>query len=155
VRILKRVLLGLGSFCGLIIVVAIVLAMSSAHFKTQQAPFVTSFVIDLSHRWKLADVQDRLSDHFIEQASSAEGQLALRRISTLGALRSVQDLEIRNYSMMTNGTTAVFAFKGTFDNDVALVTVTVLRKSGTVRVMAFHIDPIPGRTVPSPARVQT
>jgi len=154
-QILKRVLLGLGSLFGLIVVLAIVMGISSAHFKIQQAPFVTRFVTDLSHRWELTDVYDRLSNNFIEQAGSAEGQLALRRIKTLGALRSVQDLEIRNYSMMTSGSTAIFAFKGTFDNDLALVTVTVLRKSGTVRVMAFHVDPIPGRTVPSPARAQT
>jgi CO/xanthine dehydrogenase Mo-binding subunit len=76
-------------------------------------------------------------------------------LTPLGALRSLQDLELRNYSMTTTGTTAVFSFKGTFETDAALVTVTVLKTSGAVRVLAFHLDPIPGRNFPSLPRTQT
>lgn len=154
-RILKNVLLGLGSLFGLLVVLAIVMGISSAHFKTQQTPFVTRFVTDLSRHWELADVYDRLSNTFIEQAGSAQGRQIMQRFRTLGALRSLQDLELRNYSMTTTGTTAVFSFKGTFETDAALVTVTVLKTSGTVRVLAFHLDPIPGRNLPSLPRTQT
>jgi hypothetical protein len=57
--------------------------------------------------------------------------------------------------MTTTGTTAVFSFKGTFETDAALMSVTVLKTSGTVRVLAFHLDPIPGRNLPSLPRTQT
>lgn len=154
-RIVKKILVGLGSIFALLVVLAFVMGISSARFKTQQTPFVTSFVTDLSHRWEIGDVYDRLSNSFIEQASTADGQQALQRLRSLGALRSVQDLELRNYFAGTSGTTAVFAFKGAFENGVGLVTVTLLKKSGAVRVQAFHVDPMAGGAVQSPARAQT
>jgi hypothetical protein len=153
--VLKKCLIGLGSLFGLLIIIAIALGISSWHFKSQQTPFVTRFVADLSHRWEIADVYDRLSNSFIEQASTPDGQRSLQRIRTLGALSSIRDVELRNYTAGTLGTTAVFAFKGTFENGVALVTVTLLKKSGTVRVQGFHVDPVPGDAIPSHTRTQT
>jgi len=153
--ILKKILIGLGSLFALIIVLAVVMGGFSARFKREQTPFVTTFVTDLSRRWELADVYDRLSNDFIEQANTPNGRQAMQQIRTLGALQSVQDMELRNYNAGTAGTTAVFAFKGTFENNAALVTVTVLKKSGMVRVQGFHVDPIPGGNLRSPARAQT
>src|ERR1700728_4174418 len=106
---LKKVLLGLGSVFGLLIVFIIVMGIFSVRFKDQQSGFVTTFVTDLSRRWELADVYARVSNTLIEQADTAEGRQAMQRIRALGALRSVQDLELRSYNVGTFGTTAVFA----------------------------------------------
>jgi hypothetical protein len=154
-QIFKKILVGLGSIFALLIVFVSVMGYSSARFKAEQAPFVTKFVTDLSRQWDLADVYDRLTNDCAAQAGTAQGQQAMKRLGGLGALRSMEDLELRNYMMGTFGTTAVFAFKGTFENDQALMTVTVLKKSGTVRVQGFHADPIPGHNISSPARAQT
>jgi hypothetical protein len=152
--ILKKLLVGLGSVFGLLIILAIATGISSWHFKTQQSGFVTSFVTDLSRRWEVADVHDRMTNTLIQQADSAEGRQAIQRIRALGSLRSAQDLELRNYYVGTAGTTAVFALKGVFENEIAIVTVNVLKKSGTIRVQGFHVDPIPGAAVRAHAKAQ-
>jgi hypothetical protein len=154
-RILKNILIGLGSLFGLLIVFAIVTGISSARFKSEQTAFVTKYATDLSRRWELADVYDRPSNSLIEQAATPQGQQAMQQFRALGALRSVKDVDLRNYMMGSPGTTAAFALKGTFDNEKALVTVTVLKNSGAVRVQGFHADPIPGHGFSSPARAQT
>jgi hypothetical protein len=152
--IVKKLLIGLGTVFGLLIFFAIVMGISSSHFKTQQSSFVTSFVTDLSRRWELADVYDRVTNTLIQQADTAQGRQAMQRIRALGALRSIQDLELRNYYVGTGGTTAVFALKGVFENEIALVTVNLVKKAGTIRVQGFQVDPIPGSAIQAHAKAQ-
>jgi hypothetical protein len=112
-------------------------------------------VTDLSRRWELADVYDRLTNNFIQLANTPNGRQPMQQIRVLGALQSVRDFELCNYAAGTAGTTAAFSLKDAFENDAALVPVTVLKKSGTVRVHGFHVDPIPGGGICSPTRAQT
>jgi hypothetical protein len=145
--ILKKILIVLGALFGLLIALAIGVAISATHFKAEQTPFVTAYVTDLSRRWDLADVYDRSTNSFLKQATSAPGQAFLHRASDLGALQSVQDMEMRNYTVGNGGAAAVFSFKGIFDNAETIVTVTVVKRSGLVRVETLHLDSLPADTL--------
>ena len=51
----------------------------------------------------------------------------------------MHDLELRSYVANNNGRTGVFSFKGTFENGEGLVTVTIVKKDGAVRVLGFYL----------------
>ncbi len=56
-------------------------------------------------------------------------------LQQLGPLKSVHDLELRNYISNNRGRTGLFSFKGTFENGEAVVDVTMVKKDGRVRVL--------------------
>jgi hypothetical protein len=139
-RVLKNVLIGLGViFLGFLALFTWV-GMSSRHFRQEQTPFVETFVTDLSKRWNIEDVQDRLDNAFIEQAGTPQAQQLLHQFKLLGALKSVHDLDLQRYVTNTQGRTGVFYFKGTFENGEAAVNVTIVQKDGAVRVSGFYLQ---------------
>ena len=77
----------------------------SSQFRKEEAPFVETFVTDLSKRWDIADVHDRMATAFIEQAGTPQAQQLLLRFKELGVLKSTHDLELRNYYEGTTGRT--------------------------------------------------
>jgi hypothetical protein len=139
-QIVKKILIGLGVFFLVVIAFFTWLGVSSARFRTQEEPFVTAFVTDLSKRWEIKDVYDRLANPFVEQVSSAQGQQLLHQFKQLGALQSVRDLELRNYVSGTNGKTGSFTFKGTFENGDAVVNLTILKNGSAVRVLSLYLS---------------
>jgi hypothetical protein len=80
--VLKNILIALGVLFGAFIALAIGVGISSARFRTEQIPFVTAYVTDLYRHWELADVYDRSSNSFLQQATSRQGQDLLQRAST-------------------------------------------------------------------------
>jgi hypothetical protein len=64
-------------------------------------------VTDLSKRWDIADVHDRMANPFIEQAGTPQTQQLLQQFKQLGALTSVHDLELRSYNSNNNEQTGL------------------------------------------------
>jgi hypothetical protein len=138
VRVLKKILIGLGVLFLVVIAFFTWVGVSSSQFRKEQSAFVETFVTDLSKRWNTADVYDRMSNSFIEQAGTPQAQQLLHQFKQLGALKSVRDLELRSYAD-NNGQTGVFSFKGKFENGEAVVNVTIVKKDEAVRVVAFYL----------------
>jgi hypothetical protein len=138
-RVLKKILIGLGVLFLVVIAFLAWTGVSSRQFRQEQAPFVETFVTDLSKRWDIADVHDRMGSRFIEQASTPQAQELLHRFKQLGALISVHDLELRSYLYNNNGRTGNFSFRGTFEHGEGVVNVTIVKKDGAVRVSGFFL----------------
>ena len=138
-RVLKNILIGLGALFLVVLFLFAWVRGSSNQFRKEQAPFVESFVTDLSKRWDIADVHDRLANPLIEQAGTPQTQQLLHQFKQLGALKSVHDLELRAYKSYNDGRTGLFSFKGTFENGEAVVNVTIVKKDDAVRVLGFYL----------------
>lgn len=138
-RVAKTILIGLGALFLVVIAFLAWIGVSSSQFRKEQAPFVEAFVTDLSKRWDIADVYDRLANPVVEQAGTPQAQQLLHRFKQLGVLRSVRDLELRRYETNNNGRTGYFSFKGAFENGEAVVEVTIVKKDGAVRVLGFYL----------------
>jgi hypothetical protein len=115
-RVLKNVLIGFGVLFLRIIALLAWVEVSSTQFRKERAPFVETFVADLSKRWDIADVYDRMANPFTEQVSAPQARQLLHQFKQLGALKSVHDLELRSYYTNSNGRTGLFPFKGTSEN---------------------------------------
>jgi len=142
-RVLKKILIGLGSVFLILIAVFAWLGVQSARFKRAETPFIKAYVTDLSRRWNVADVYDRSTNEFLAQADSPEGQRVIDRFKPLGTLTSIHDFELKNFSDGTWGRRGVFDFKASFQNGEALVEVTVIDKGrGGAQVLGIHLDGI-------------
>ena len=139
-RVLKRILIGLGVLFLVVIAFFAWVGATSSQFRKEQTPFVETFVTDLSKRWDPADVCDRMANTFIEQTGTPQAQQLLHQFKQLGALKSVRDLELRSYSVNTNGQTGVLSFKGTFENGEGIINITIVKKDGAVRVLGFYLN---------------
>ena len=138
-RALKNILIGLGVLFLVVLAVFAWIGVSSSQFRKEQAPFVETFVTDLSKRWDIADVYDRMANSFIEQASTPQARQLLHQFRQLGALKSVHDLGLRSYKSSNNEQTGLFFFKGIFENGEAVVNVTIVRKDGAVHVLGVYL----------------
>ncbi len=140
-RVVKNILIALGVLFLLIATFFTWVGFSSNQFRKEQTPFVETFVTDLSKRWDIADVYDRLANPFIEQVGTPQARELLRQFKQLGALKSVRDVELRSYVTNTAGRTGNFSFKGTFENGEALVNLTIIKKDDAVRVLGLYLKP--------------
>ena len=61
-RVLKNILIGLGVIFLVALAFFAWIGVSGSQFRKEQAPFVEAFVTDLSKRWDIADVYDRLAN---------------------------------------------------------------------------------------------
>ncbi len=138
-RIVRKVLVVLGTLFAIIVAFFIFLGISGERFKNAETPFVTQFVTDLSRHWDLADVSDRSARSLIEQASSARGRQVLQSFKPLGSLRSAHDFALHNYYVGTGGVSAVVSMKADFEYGDAVVDVTLQRHDGAVRVTGIFL----------------
>lgn len=138
-RVLKTILISLGVLFLVVIALFAWSGMSSSQFRKEQTPFVETFVTDLSKRWDIADVHDRMANPFIEETSTPQAQHLLHQFKQLGMLKSMHDLELRSYYSNNNERTGIFSFKGIFENGEAVVNVTIAKKDGAVRVLGFYL----------------
>jgi hypothetical protein len=138
-RVLKNILIGLGVLFLVVLAFFAWIGVSSRQFRKEEAPFVETFVTDLSKRWDIADVHERMANSFIEQAGTPQAQQLLHQFKQLGGLKSAHDLELRNYYASSNGRTGIFSFKGTFESGEGMVQVTIVKKDGAVRVLGFYL----------------
>lgn len=149
-RVLKKILIGLGSVFLVLLLLFTWIGIQSVRFKREEAPFVKTYVADLSRRWNVADVYGRSANEFVEQADSPQGQRTMESFEALGSLISVQDFALKNYTDGTWGQRGVFDFKANFKNGKALVQVTIVDKGhGGPRVIGIFLTGIqlnPGAT---------
>ena len=138
-RVLKNILIGLGVLFLVVIALLAWTGVSSSQFRKEQAPFVETFVTDLSKRWDIADVYDRMANPFIEQVSTPQAQQLLHQFKQPGALTSIHDVELQSYNSNNNVRTGLFSFKGTFENGEAVINIAIVKKDGAVRVLGFYL----------------
>jgi len=138
-RVVKNILIGLGVLFLVVLALLSWVGVSSSHFRKEETPFVEKFVKDLSKRWDTADVYDRMTSDFIIQAGTPQAQQLLHQFKELGALKSVQDLELLGYKSFNTERSGVFSFKGTFENGTGVVQVTIVKKEGAVHVIGFFL----------------
>jgi hypothetical protein len=142
-RVLKKIFIGLGSVFLVLLALFTWLGIQSVRFKHEEAPFVKAYLTDLSRRWSVTDVYNRSANTFVEQADSPKGQRTIESFKPLGALISIQDFSLKNYSDGTWGQRGVFDFKARFQNGEALVEVTILEKGHTgPRVLGIYLTGI-------------
>jgi len=138
-RWFKNILIGFGVLFALLIVFLISMYISSTHFKAEEAPVATAFMMDLSRRWVVHDVSERMANELLAQMATAQGQQTVQFLEQLGAMRSAQDIEMRNYFLTPTSGTALFTFKATFENGEAVVDVNVRKNQLGSRVLGFFV----------------
>ena len=142
-RVLKKILIGLGSLFLVLVALFAWVGVQSARFKHAEAPCVQAYISDLSRRWNVADVYDRSANTLLTQADSPEGRRAIEQFRPLGALTSIRDFELKNYTDGTGGQHGVFDFKADFQNGEAVVEVIVVKGGGTsAQVLGVHLTSI-------------
>ena len=148
-KVIKKILVGLGIVFVLFIVLAIFLAGSSSEFKEKHQAFVINYTHEFSKNWEINSVSTETTNGMLSQINTPNGKHALSVFSTFGEFVEATDIELHNYSTNAGGpTVGVFKFKAQFKNANTLVTVTVQEIDGAVKVHGFHIDPI-GNILPS------
>jgi hypothetical protein len=139
-RVMKTILMVAGAIFLILIGLFVWLGRSAAHFRTEQEPFARTFVADLSRRWDVADVDSRSGTAFIEQSRAPEGQQWLKRVSQLGRLKAIRDVQFGNYFAGPSGQTGVFTFKAAFENGEATLKVTVGRDGTSSQVLGLFVS---------------
>jgi hypothetical protein len=148
-KILKNILIGLGSLFILFIVFAVYMSGESSEFKEQNEQFVKDFTQNYSRSWNIESVSDLVTNDFLSQINTPNGQHAVTAFRQLGALVEIKDMELNNYGSHSSGiTTGVFKFKATFEKSKALVSVTLQDQEGAIKVHGFYINPINNITTP-------
>ena len=141
-HVIRKILVGLGVLFLVLIAIFSGVVVVGRQFRTEQTPFVKTFVTDLSRHWNVADVSDRIAGPTLDQALTPKGQQMFHLFKQLGTLRSAGDLTMERFNVDTRETSGVFEFKGTFDNGEADVQVTVVKKGGSAWVLGFYLNDI-------------
>lgn len=139
-RILKNVLAVLGFVVILVIGFGVFTGYSAEEFKSANQQRVESFVKDFSKRWRVEDIEDRVTNEFLSQVTSPEGKEAVQKFSALGRLESISDFEMPRYSSGTGATVALFQFKAKFVSGGAVIELELVEKEEQVRVQRMNIN---------------
>ena len=139
-KIIKSILIGLGSLFLLIIVLFAFLLSESNDFFDENKAFVETFSYDLTRNWRITDVHDRLSNELIKQLDSIDSQSTISKLSIVGSIREIYDMEMGDYKTTTEGTTGIISFKAKFERAKGVMTITLLKKDNKVFVHGFHLS---------------
>ncbi len=149
-KIVKKILVGLGVLFVLFIGLAIYLAGSSSEFERKHQDFVINYTREFSRGWEINSVSAITTNDMLSQINTPNGKHALNVFRTFGEFIEATDIELHNYSTHAGGpTVGIFKFKARFKNANTLVTVTVHEIEESVKVHGFHIDPIGEISAPS------
>jgi hypothetical protein len=140
-KIIGRIFAVLGALFLCIVLACGAMFVLSRSFQREHEAFVRKFMADYSRHWDLADVHDRLSTEFLEQAQSSDGLQTLSLFRRLGDIRDVTDVSVQNFFVGPGGKSGVFVFKARFENAPALVTLTLTESAGELRVRGLNITP--------------
>lgn len=148
-KLIKNILVGLGSIFAIFILLAIYLFDQSSDFKEQNEQFVKDFTHEFSNTWDINSVSDLTTNGLLSQINTPNGKHALNIFRSLGKLVEIKDVELNNYESQASGIiTAKFIFKAKYENASSLVTVTLQKKDEMVKVHGFHIEPIGNVSAP-------
>lgn len=139
VRVLRRVLFGLGAAVLALYALTSWLGSSSMRFASAQSVFINQFLSDLSQRWELTDVEDRVSGPLARQAGSPEGQRELTQFRPLGALRLISELQLQRYALSDDDRTGVFSARAQFAHGGAHIQIIVTQHHNAVRVESLQL----------------
>ncbi len=152
-KLIKNILLGLGSLFVLLVVIAIYTHGQSSEFKDKNTQFAKDFTHDFSQQWDVSTVSNITTNNFLSKISTPTGQHALSMFRTFGKLTDANDVELIKYISNVNvGATATFKFKATFEKVKAVITIVLKEKNNEIKVHGFHITPI--STISSPKEFQ-
>lgn len=139
-QFIKNFLLGLGGITLLLIILFVSLFAESNDFFEENKQFVEEFSYDFAKNWDVSDVYDRLSNDLIIELSSAKGKAELQKMSVVGGIKAITDMEMGDFNTNTNETTGAISFKAEFENAKAVVTVSLIKKNDQIKVYGFHIS---------------
>jgi len=140
-KLLKKLLAGLGVVFSLLLLVAGSLLYLSSRFRDEHEPFIREFMSDYSRRWETADVYDRLAPECLEQIQSPNGEQAVASFRRLGRLLEITDISLQNFYAGTGGKSGIFVFKARFEAAPALVHLAIREADSQVRVVALNVTP--------------
>lgn len=142
-KVLKNILITLGTIFLLFVALAIFLFSSSSEFKERNQGFVENYTKEFSQKWDVKSVSDKSTNGLLASINTPNGKQAISFFSSLGKLKSISDIELANYSSNAGSPdVGVFTFKAEFENGKALVKVTIHESDDVIKVHGFNIDPI-------------
>lgn len=142
-KLIKKILMGLGVVFILFIALAIFLTGSSYQFRQKHEQFVRDYTHEFSQSWVINNVSAKTTNDMLQQINTPNGKQAVSIFRSLGGLVEISDMELQNYSTNAGGpTVGVFNFKASFENADTIVTVTVHENDDAVKVDGFHVNPI-------------
>lgn len=140
-KIIRSILIGLGSLTLIFSAVIAFLATESSNFKKDNEQFVNEFTRDFSHTWDISTVSQLTTNELLSQISSPKGKQTISFFQSLGEIVEINDMELSDYKSQTGGIAiGVFKFKATFENANTLVTVTVKEHDDSIKIHGFHIN---------------
>lgn len=154
-RVLRRVLFGIGVALLALYAFTHWLNSSSTRFAQAQSAFINQFVSDLSQRWDLADVTDRVGGALALQADNADGQRRLAQFKPLGSLRSISQLQLQRYALSDDATSGVFWLRAQFTHGGAQIQITLTERHDTVRVESLYLKPLVSSDDPALPQIDT
>lgn len=142
-KVIKKILIGLGVFFLFFIVIVIFLVNSSSEFKEKHQDFAVNYTKEFSQNWDISAVSSKTTNGMLSQINTPNGKHALNVFKRFGSFIEATDIELDNYSSHAGGPTiGIFKFKAEFKNAKTLVTVTVHEIDDNVKVHSFHVNPI-------------
>ena len=142
-NIIKKSLMALGVVCIGFITIAIFLETESTNFQQENTKFVTKFMQDFSSDWSMDKVSRKVGYHMVEQSQTENGRLTLRNFSSLGDLKSIDNLELVDhiYYFSSRPNVGIFSFNATFEYGIATVQLVIEDTTEGVKVQVMNVDP--------------
>ena len=140
-KIIKQFLIGLGILFLLFIILATFISIKGNDFKEDNIGFVAEFLDEFSQDWKISSVSDQLSNEFLIQIKTPNGEQAMQVFKRLGKLENVRDFEMGNFRTSSGESqTGVLIFKAKFNNAETIVTITLNVLDGIKKVYGLNIN---------------
>ena len=129
----------LGGFFVLLVILSVALiidlTMGEESFKENEK-FVINFIQSFSQKWDVNVIKDLSTEKFITFASSDEQIGDIKLLKTMGKLIDYYDMEMisygKNYDIGRES--AIFIFKGIFENSYAVFKITLHKIDGVLKV---------------------
>ena len=139
-KIVSRVLIGLGGCFAALLIFATALIVMQADFRDEHAGFVRDFMLDYSSAWDVRQVHSRVTDEFVEQISSPEGREVVALFQRFGPAREITDLSVESFYVSPGLTSAMLTCNARFENAVGRVTLQLFVVDDVPRVNGVHIE---------------
>lgn len=135
-----KLLIGGTAIFVILVGAAIYISQQAEAFKKQHQAFAQAFITDLAQNWDVNAVSTRMSDSFIEQAQSDNGQAYLRAFAALGRLISIDEIETGQYFSDAEGTRGELVMRINFQTGLTSVKLTLHEQDAKVRVQGITIN---------------
>jgi len=142
-KIIKYILLGLGSIFAIFLIFAAFTAVDSYSIKQENELFVKNFAESFSQNWDIEHVKKDLTSELINQIGTPEGKRIIKIFESYGRLVEMDDIAFKHFKSNFNGEKIIqLEFNAKYEHGLAVVTITLQEKNDIVKVHGFHIDPV-------------